>query len=234
MASEKEFSVKVWHVVVLSIIVGALVTVAMFLLVREKNMYKQAAEWRLEDIRRYEIIVDSLKHQVAEARLRIVTKENELILSAEQIAILQQEKIRNVLAIGDLRLQVSALKTQLEVKVPPDTVVREVQIIDDTPMIELPAYFDFNDDWLSMWGNIDETGSGALGMTLQGAPVDIVLGSRGLMRKEFVSSISTPNPYVEFDMNNVQLVMPKKTKPILIGTGLGVLTGAIATFFIMR
>jgi len=221
--------VKVWHIAALGVVIGALVTYLVISMSSKIDRLTRIVDETNGQVEFYKIVVGNLEEQVFESELIIREKEKLVEVTSEQMARLKAEKIRYLNAIGSLNLQVSSLKDSLSVKVPPDTIVRIVEIIDDRPMMELPAYFDYNDRWISMYAEIDTTGKGLISAALGEAPINIAMGSR-LFKRDYVTAISSPSPYLSFDKVDVQIVAPKKLKPLLIvggiGIGVGVLSGA--------
>ena len=222
--------IKVWHIVLLSAIIGAGIAIALVVMAKKVDRLTGVANEANQQVIYYSIMVDSLKENVSEAALSIRLKEQEIIVTNEQIERLKAEKIKYLNAIGSLRVQLSAAKDSLAVKAPADTIIREVMVISDKPMIELPLSFDYNDRWISMNGSVDTMGMGTLTTVLGDTPVDIALGSK-MFRRDYITAISSPNPYIQFDMMNIQLVVPKRTKTyVIIGgvaLGFGMLGGAM-------
>ncbi len=233
MAAKREFSVKVWHVVLLSIIVGALLTWGILNSSREVDRLRSELRASADVIMYHTIEVDSLTEQVAEAKLYIWEKEQHLVMTQAQVERLKKLRIRDVRLIGELEIRLDAFKDSLAVR-DADTVIRYVERVNDVPMIEVPAFFESDEPWLYMWGNINIAGTGSLGMHLKETPIHITLGSRGVFKKEYVSAISSPNPYITITKNDIQVVQPKITKPTAIAGTVGLLVGAVTTLLLTR
>ena len=219
--------VKVWHIALMGAVIGAILVLSLVLLSRKVHRLTVVADQATEQVNMYSIVVDSLEEYVSEAALTLRLKEQEVTVTAAQVARLKAENIKYLNAIGSLRLQLSAAKDSLAVKAPADTVIREVFIISDKPMIEVPLSFDYNDRWISMNGSVDVSGKGSLTTVLGDTPIDLAIGSR-LFRRDYITAISSPNPYLQFDMMDIQLVVPKRTKTYIAIGGIGVAVGILA------
>jgi len=192
---------------------------------RERDRLSTAIEYAEGKVKFYQVIVDGLEESVAETRAIVVERENQLMLSKEQIERLKAQNIKHVRAIASLNAEVNILKDSLRITGKVDTVYRDVEVIDDRAMIELPLSFTHIDEWATLRANVNTIGQGSIYANLKPVPIDIAIGYRGLFSKEYVSNVSTPSPYIQFDKAQVQIVQSKKPKTFLWG----VLTGVAVT-----
>ena len=183
-------------------------------------------------VKRYDIVVESLQEQVIESEIMVYAKDKVLRLSQAQEERLRKENIRKVNAITHLELSLASVQSRLPIK--HDTVIRYVDKSSSQPKIEIPASFGYQDKWVEQWAIIDESGTGEVGFNMESIPLDITLGSRGVFKKDYISAISSPNPYVVFDASQTQLVVPKKTKPIVLVGSIGLVTGIITTLLLTK
>jgi len=226
---------KGWIILVLALILTGAATFFIVDYVKTKRDVKRAhlaIDAYSNAVKRYSIVVDSLQEQVVESEIMVYAKDNSLRLSQAQTERLRKENIRKVNAITHLELSLSAVQSRLPIK--HDTVIIEVEKIDNQPMIELPASFGWVDEWVEQWAIIDESGTGEVGFSMESIPLDITLGSRGIFRKEYIEAVSTPNPYVTFNSSQAQLVVPKKTKPIVLVGTIGLITGTVVTLLLVK
>jgi len=180
-------------------------------------------------ISEYVIEVDSLKEYVAEAELRVVEKERQLMLTIEQKERIEQLHLRNVIVVGELRLSLQAYRDSLQIKKGTDTIhVIEYVVEGDTmEVVPVGTEWSWSDQWASAYAGIDTTGTGYIGFEVKPSTLNIALGSRGVFRKDYVSSATTLNPYLTIDKNNIQVVQQKKAQTTIIAGSLGVAIGVL-------
>ena len=201
---------------------------------REVDRLNMAIMERDTTIVRYETEIGGLRNSVAESRLLITSSRDALENMVRYTDLLKKTNIKHVYAISELELKISALRDSLRLKWGKDTIyVREI-ITDDGPLnvVEVPLSFDWDDDYAYSWGSIDKSGLAESGFTIKELPLTITLGSRGWLRKQEISVVSTPNPYVTVEANQSILVKGKSITPALIGTG--VIIGTVVTYLLMR
>ena len=230
-----KIELKGWIIIVLALILTGATTFFIVDYVKTKRDVKRAhlaIDAYSNAVKRYDIVVDSLHEQVVESEIMVYAKDKSLRLSQAQEERLRKENIRRVNAITHLELSLASVQSRLPVK--HDTVYIEVEKIDDRSMIEIPASFGYQDKWVEQWAIIDESGNGEVGFNIESIPLDITLGSRGLFKKEYIEAVSTPNPYVTFNSSQAQLVVPKKTKPIVLVGSIGLVTGIITTLLLTK
>ncbi len=184
-------------------------------------------------VKRYVIVVDSLQEQVIESEIMVYAKDKVLRLSQAQVERLKKENIRKVNAITHLELKIASVQSRLPIT-HYDTVIEYVEKIDDRSMIEIPASFGFQDEWVTQWAVIDESGTGEIGFEVTSLPLDITLGSRGVFKPQYISAISSSNPYVAFDASQTQLIVKKKAKPYIIVGSASVIIGTVATLLLTK
>jgi len=172
----------------------------------------------------YSIQIGDLKEQVYEANLRVEDREKDLVMSLEQVARLEELNIRNVRMIGSLRLSLKAYKDSLAIKHGPDTIVLTKYLQDSIGMFQVPAAanWGWEDEYASSYAGIDPDGFGYSGFDVKPFEIDLVLGSRGLLRRDYVSVVSTDMPYIDVSGIEMNIVKQKKTAPFLWGTVVGV------------
>jgi len=230
-----EIRFKGWIILVLALILAA----GTFFLIRDYVKTKKdvkrahlAIDSYSNAVKRYVIVVDSLQEQVVESEIIVYNKDRSLRLSQAQEERLRKENIRKVNAITHLELELSSSQDSLPIK--RDTVYIEVEKIDDRSMIELPISYGVQTEWATQWAIIDESGNGEVGFEINSLPLDITLGSRGVFNKQYIAAISSPNPLVQFDASQTQLVVKKKTRPMLVVGTLSLVTGIVTTLLLTR
>ena len=180
----------------------------------------------------YDIVVNDMREKVAERKLLVAETQRLLKLSRDQVERLKEQNIRNVYAIGQLKLQLQAVRDSLPLsrdsirvpveQIPASNVSSTSSIWDMTadgaeqktrPMVEVPLRFGWEDEWARSWGTVSINGLGESGFIVKDLPIDLTLGSRGVFNKSYISSVSTPSPYVAIDENNFNLVKTKNHLP---------------------
>jgi len=245
MANDKgiTFKVRTWIVL---LVIAAVVGFATYKIVQyKKDVVTLSQEMQKKDksIKRFTIVVDGLKEEVSEAHFFLIKSQRALKKSEQYAERLRALNIKKVNAIGELNLKIAAMEDSLQVyksSVPViyDTVIydiADVEVVDERPMIELPASFGWEDRWATSWGVITEDGNGEAGFTIDELPIEIVLGSRGIFKPVYVSSVATPNPYVQVTKQNFVVTnQTKKTAPILVAGSIGVIGGFLTGIMLTR
>ena len=223
------------------IVLFALMVLCAFLFWKYKRdtnqMAAQIAEQN-EQLDYYTVVVGSLKEQVAEARLLVWSRKDQLMLTQAQVERLKKQNINHVNVIGQLKVTVASLQDSLMLKSGKDTV-KVVEYItesgDVNSCVPIPFDFEIQDEWMYSAAGVDATGTGWTSFLLKETPIDLTLGSRGVFKKHYVSAVSTPNPYVGFTANDFQVVQQDiKIPPIVYGTTGGFLAGFLTCFFLSR
>jgi hypothetical protein len=226
--------IKLWPIVLIGVVLSAVLGIFVWDSIkthRDRDRLEASLEYVNGKVKFYQIIVDNLEEQVSEAKAYAVAKDKDLVLKQDQIDRLEALNIDRLNMIGRLNVHISFLKDSIEGIVPLDTIVREVEIINDTPMLPLPTSFRYSDDYLHMFTDVGADGLATMGATLNPTPVEVMIGSRGVFRKDYVSAITSPSPYIEFDMQQIQIVAPKKTKIVAISGGIGFVAGVLVGVF---
>lgn len=226
---------KVIHIRIAGIILAVL---AVFLVIlgikylRDTRALRGELNETTEKVEFYEIVVDSMKETVAETKLRLVEKEKQLSLTEQQIERLEEANIQHVKVIGQLKASVSVYKDSLKVK--PDTVKVVQRVIDSVKYncVPLGSYWDFDDEWVYQWAGIDATGTGDIGFIMKQSPINLTIGQKGLLGRQEVVNVSTPNPYLNIYPQDVQMVIKKNKAPYYWAVG-GFLIGGAATLLLL-
>jgi len=230
-----KLEIRGWIILVIALVIAGSTTFFIIDYVKTKRDVKRAhlaIDAYSNAVKRYDIVVDSLQEQVIESEIMVYAKDKVLRLSQAQEERLRKENIRKVNAITHLELSIAAVQSRLPIK--HDTIIKYVEKVDNRNMIDIPASFGYQDEWVEQWAIIDESGTGEVGFNMESIPLDITLGSRGVFKKDYISAISSPNPYVVFDASQTQLVVPKKTKPIVLVGTIGLITGTVATLLLVK
>ena len=230
----KKIELKLWKILIVTLLLGAGVAYLTSTMVkshREVVRLRTGMTQCADNLRTYKVVVDGLNEQVTESKLTIVNKDAVISRMVEYSERLEAEKIRDVYAIGTLNAEISLLKDSIPL---PDsiTLIDYICEEDSAHAIVLPFTFDFDDSFLYMWGEVDKQGLGTLGMFMKEAPINVTLGSRGVFGKDYVSAVSSPNPYVDITKNDFTLVSKKNKAPFFVAGGF--VTGMVATLLLMR
>jgi len=239
MAKEEKV-IKIRLAGIILFVITVLGVVGIFKVKEERDRVRMVLQDREETIERYEIEVDSLREYVTQAELWIFNKDKKLALTQAELDRIKQLNLRQVYTIGRLEMTVSALKDSLSLW--RDSVRVETVYVDNPddpegpsiPMIELPASFGWEDDYVRSWGLITADGYGESGFDVKSLNIDLTLGSRGWLSPDYVSVVTTDNPYINIDKNNFSVVQPKKIRPVIVGVSVGLVTGTVLGYFITR
>jgi hypothetical protein len=220
--------VKTWKITAALVVLTAILSWLVIYLNSERKSALNLVGVQQGVITEYSIKIDTLKEKVYETELIVVDRKKELNLSKEQLKRLAAQHIKDIKVIAELELQISALRDSLILNRGVDTVsVEEVIMGEDTvSVVRVPFDFGWKDSWASSWGAVSVDGLGTSGFEVTSLPLDIVLGSRGVFNKSYVSAASSPNPYVCVSQNNVQLVQ-KKSRGVMVVTTSAVIGGIV-------
>ena len=220
--------VKTWYVTAALVVLTALLSWLVIYLNSERKSALNLVNAQQGVISEYSIDIDYLKEKVYETELVVVSREKELNLSKEQKERLKKQHVRDVKVIAELELQIKALHDSLILKHGVDTIDVEFMFTpeDTIPVVRVPVSFSWSDEWASSWGSINIKGLGTSGFEVKSLPLDIVLGSRGVFNKRYISAASSPSPYVHVSENNVQLVQ-KKSRGVMVVTTSAVIGGIL-------
>lgn len=226
-------SIKTWKITAVLIVVTVILSWLVIYLNSERKSALNLIGVQQGVITEYSIKIDTLKEKVYETELIVVDRKKELNLSKEQLKRLAAQHIKDIKVIAELELQIRALRDSLILNRGVDTVnVEEIIMGEDTvSMVRVPFDFGWKDSWASSWGAVSVDGLGTSGFEVIKLPLDIVLGSRGVFNKGYVSAVSSPNPYVYVSQNNVQLVQKKKGRTAALVTS-SALVGALAALLL--
>jgi len=197
-------------------------------LYKELRRTERIATWTEGEVSTYKIKVDSLREVVYESGVLLAAKERDLVLTKEQERRVREMHIRDVKIIGELRLSLKAYQDSLLIKKGVDTIKVVEYITEDGVGLAVPVgtSWSWADEWARSYAGIDSAGLGYSGFIVKPFGINLVVGSRGVFSKQYVSSVSTANPYVTIDRNSMQLVQKKKAQPFLIGLGAGIVATA--------
>ena len=222
--------IKLWRLVALTALLTALLLSVVLCLHSKAKRLSTTNETLSAEVSHYTIRVDSLEEVVYESSLIVADRERDLILSRKQIERIKALNIRNVQVIGELNLRLQAYRDSLIIRTGTDTVVLIEYRVDSVTTgyaVPVGSEWSWSDRWARSYAGIDSLGLGYSGFEVKELPLDIVLGSRGLFRKDFVSAVSSANPYLTIDKSNMQVVQKKKAKPFIVGLALGVVATAV-------
>ena len=229
--------VKVWHIIAITACFTALLAVGGVSYFQTVKRLKRDVTVRDNKIATYEIQIGSLREYVHEVNLDVSEAYRQLSLTQEEKERLEQLSIRRASMIGDLRLKIAAMQDSLVVykdslsKVP--VVYVPTPTGDTVPMVEVPLYFGWEDEWAKSWAEIDIDGQGVSGFEIGDMPISLTLGSRGFFKKDYVSAVTTNNPYVSLTYGHFQIVKQPKWKPIVISGATGLLIGTVVSAILL-
>lgn len=221
----------------------AILIVAILFLAYKVRVYQRdiarldnAIEQKSSIIRAYDIALKGEMVKVFESKLLIVESNKALRDSEAYSELLRAEKIRNVFAIGELRLTVDAMRDSLELFPTEKPKSDMMGLINGPPKtITLPVEFGWEDEYATSYASINLSGKGTTGFKLESVPVTVTLGSRGMFRKDYISAVTTPSPYIWIDYNNFVLNLPKSKTPLLLGAGfIGGVAASLAIFWLVK
>jgi len=152
----------------------------------------------------YKIRVDSLEEVVNETEVLYVSSQKALNEIEGERDRLKQEKIKDVRLIGELNAKIEVLSKQLEA-VEPVVIMQDCDSVEGRYM-KIPQNFTFNDQW--SWAKVTIDENPVVSFGVNPVPIHMTIGvKRG---HQEVSAVSTENPYVDIDKNNVIVVEDKK------------------------
>jgi len=222
------------------LLVFALLTIIVFMFLGGGSLKSEIADLntllseRDTAIVRYSVTIDSLEYQVAETSLLVIESDKSLKKSEAYAERIEALNLRRVYTIGELNVRIAVLEDSLHLKGGTDTIRVETLITkDDTvPVVRLPFEFGKTNRWMFANASVDTSGLGTIDFMIRELPIELTLGSRGLLRKSHVASVASPNPYVNIDKNNFVVVSSKSKAPLLLGTG--ALIGGLTVYLLTR
>jgi hypothetical protein len=228
--------IKIKHVLAVVAVIAVVIAIIFWRMGVNHAQEVDALNTRLweanQDIRNYEIMVDNLAEHASETELLLVDKDSEIFQLTEEKERLRALNIKRVNAIARLEARISVLEDSIKPTgpnvpaKPPWTVFVPTVEDEGGPALPLPASFEFKDEWMRLYADINTQGMGTLGMDMKDIDLNIVLGEKkvGLFKREPVAITTTSNPYVGIAEQNVALVdeTTKSWKPFAIGAGTGV------------
>lgn len=229
----KVYKARISVIIGVILLVIAVLTIVIVKLNSEKKRWHSTSVGYEQVISEYQIEVSGLKEKVYEADLRVVKKQDDLILAYEQVERLEALNLRRVYVIGELRLSLKAYQDSLTIHRGIDTieVVRYVTAEGTGLAVPVGTTWGWEDEYAESYAGINSDGTGMSGFDIKPFDLNLVLASRGIFSKDYVSILTTENPYINIDKNNIQLHQRKKAQPFLIGLGIGVLSTIVAFSF---
>lgn len=239
MANDKGVTIKVrtWVLLLAIVLLAGFATYKIVKYRKDVAALEHILKEKDGAIRTFSVIIDGMKEEVRETNLLYVSSHRALKKSEQYAERLKKQNIRYVNAIGSLELKIAAMEDSLKVvkgTVFYDTVINEVVKVDDRNLIELPASFGHDSKWAESWGIIYENGLGETGFKIKSLPINITLGHRGWLKPSYVALASSPNPLVDINTIDFVITQQNRYKPILIGTGLGVVGGVVLGILIAK
>jgi archaellum component FlaF (FlaF/FlaG flagellin family) len=215
--------------VVLSLLIALLVVGGLLYHRTTKRLYSELDEANSR-IKFYQIVVSEQVESVSETKLQLRQAKRDIELSQEQVERLKEMNVKHVLAIGELKLQVTSYRDSLTLWKDVDTthVVGEVWTLEgeDKNVVEVPLRFGSETQWSKAVAKIDIDGNGSISYQSKEFPIDVTLGYRGFFNRSYVAAVSTPNPEVAVTQNQFQIVHKRpKVWPYVLTTTVGFVAG---------
>lgn len=187
----------------------------------------------------YRALIGGLETTVHETEVLRLESDRALRKSRVYSDRMKALSLRRVYVIADLELKIAFLEDSMEVVEASPSVIYPTSgtaVVEDakpdSPTISLPASFGRETDWFLTQALINEAGMGSIHFELKSPTLDLTIGRRGVFQKSYVAAVSSPNPYLTIQKQNVVLVQKKNPTPYIIGGALGL--GFVAGFILGR
>lgn len=210
-----EVRVKIWKVLVVLGVLTAII-IALNSLSNTKHQ-KEVDKLSMEiygakkEIREDSLVIDGLKNQLYETDLIVVSKDKEIRKLASEKDRLKKLDIQRVKTIGELQLALEVAKNNIP---PSNTII--IKEMPDGVFAKLPLNYNYSDEWVRMNTKVNISGLADQTFALNPFNINIVLGEKkeGLFKSSsMVSSVTTPNPYLQVQDMRFAIVEDKRKSP---------------------
>ena len=160
----------------------------------------------------YKIKVDSLTEYVNQVNTSITRSESAIKGLKEENKRLKALRIDDARVIATLESSVEVLNKELESIEPFVIIENECDSLDMSSYLKLPIELSYEDQWAYNNVSIDTTGYSLTNFGVYPSTVKMYLGTQKesiFQRKTNVTAITTPNPYLTIEPNQVIVVEPR-------------------------